>query len=283
MVTKPVISSNIYTGESHYLGTKFEEANLEGQERSLAPNIAGFDRDMVCINASEHLGRDPETGDIYKEVDAMIMPGKTTMQQGIIPDKFANEWVERHEDDDHEHYKRDFEKDRIAQMQNIPGVYLTSKPLDKGHIGLNKVNPILERIRIMENKAASKIQMKWKYKRNSLISDEKIPNAEPVLAVHEEKPILLGQELVYENIEESGQFANHSYPSDNSKGSKKLKPIVDLEEEKEIDDVGTPIFTKDGFEDMYKAFQEFYNLIPNSVDYNEAFTEFMKNPQRYMK
>lgn len=209
LVTKPLTISNAL-GSVH-LGTKYEESNLEGQEHVIRENVAGFDRDMEYIKTSEHLEKDITTGDIYMRVDAVISPGKKIKGQGVVPDKFSNEWVERHEDLDHEHYK-EFEKEKYHHMANVGGVYLTSKPLHKGHVGLNKVNPILERIRKMKDKSAAHIQMQWKYYKSSsgeaITDKQEKPDQEPVLVVKEDKPILIGEELITQNIGDDIKFSN---------------------------------------------------------------------------
>jgi len=54
------------------------------------------------------------------------------------------------------------ERSEIKRMNKVGGIYVTSDQMAKGHVGLNKVNPVLNKIRNMEKKAATTIQMYWK-------------------------------------------------------------------------------------------------------------------------
>jgi len=68
------------------------------------------------------------------------------------------------------------------QVTRTSGVYATSKPLSHGHVGLNKVNPIYERVRNSEQMAAQTIQFAWKNRNNRFTGDKD----QPQLMVHEE-------------------------------------------------------------------------------------------------
>ena len=68
------------------------------------------------------------------------------------------------------------------QVTKTPGVYATSKPLSHGHVGLNKVNPIYEKLRNSEQTAAQKIQFAWKQRDNRYTGEKD----QPQLLVHEE-------------------------------------------------------------------------------------------------
>ena len=67
------------------------------------------------------------------------------------------------------------EKERLIKLSETSGVYTSSEALKKGHVGLNKVNPILNNIRSIEKNAASKIQMYWKHKQSENENDKEPP------------------------------------------------------------------------------------------------------------
>lgn len=56
------------------------------------------------------------------------------------------------------------DRDVLSRVTQVTGVYATSDQLQQGHVGINKVNPVLAKIRNLERHAATMIQMYWKGK-----------------------------------------------------------------------------------------------------------------------
>jgi hypothetical protein len=56
------------------------------------------------------------------------------------------------------------DRDVLSRVTQVTGVYATSDQLQQGHVGINKVNPVLAKIRNLERSAATMIQMYWKQK-----------------------------------------------------------------------------------------------------------------------
>lgn len=58
------------------------------------------------------------------------------------------------------------DRDVLSRVTQVTGVYATSDQLQQGHVGINKVNPVLAKIRNLERSAATMIQIYWKGKTN---------------------------------------------------------------------------------------------------------------------
>jgi hypothetical protein len=168
------------------------------------------------------------------------------------------------------------------KVTHTSGVYATSGPLSDGHVGLNKVNPIHERIRNFQQDEAKQAQLHWERQRDPLTGDEEarlIVEEErlPSMRITKDRP--LG-----ESTDESGWRTHYESPKRWTVGVEQPRPQYEVFVQRS--DLPSGQGGKEGmrmtfqeFERKCQEFEIFKKSLPSHIDENTAFKMYLDHKE----
>ena len=119
-------------------------------------DIVGLDDDLVVATFKHEAKKDRITGEIFDEEKIVFSPTKMPKHKSRPSISGLNQtnsnWKSINNKTlvpiDESLTKQNYvnERNKINKVASVSGIYITSKPVKHGHVGLNKVNPIHERI-----------------------------------------------------------------------------------------------------------------------------------------
>lgn len=157
------------------------------------------------------------------------------------------------------------------KVTKTSGVYATSKPLSHGHVGLNKVNPIYERVRNAENIQQKHTEFNWRHRHNTYTGE----GDQPQLIVKEEvSPSKLSrrsQERYY-TVQDTHDVENIMASYVLKRGSpEKFAKLhhVHSSPQKKASDMSFNEFAK-----RYNQFEDFKKGLPDNTNESDAIQMF---------
>jgi hypothetical protein len=168
------------------------------------------------------------------------------------------------------------------KVTHTSGVYATSGPLSEGHVGLNKVNPIHERIRNFQQDEAKQAQLRWERQRDPLTGDEEarlIVEEErlPSMRITKDRP--LG-----ESTDESGWRTHYESPKRWTVGVEQPRPQYEVYVQRSDLPSGQAgsegmRMTFQEFERKCQEFEIFKKSLPSHIEENTAFKMYLDHKE----
>lgn len=171
------------------------------------------------------------------------------------------------------------------RVTSTSGVYATSDNLTKGHVGINRVNPIYENIRNLEQDQANHTSLYWRdkssdgYNRSELVVREE---SDPVVR-RSRSPKKVYQSSGGSSVIRSSYVRDGArYIEDRAEGEQPQYEVV-IKKSGVVDDQG--VFYRDsdaglrmsldGFEKTFSQFEGFKKGLPASMDENTKLKMFL--------
>jgi len=192
---------------------------------------------------------------------------------------------------------KEAERNKVNNFSSISGIYVTSNALKDGHVGINKINPITEKIRQMAEGTNKKTQVYFTKSDNYDEIDKK--PIELVYKVYEPNLTEISKDLIDEIERKSpGKSSKRQHKSNkksinnlkknNSNEQNLSKTVNEKNEHKSKSDytinMSNVNFEKmdnisnltsfDQFERTYKDFNEFMKTCPDEMSKEHAFKRF---------
>ena len=168
------------------------------------------------------------------------------------------------------------------KVTHTSGVYATSGPLGEGHVGLNKVNPIHERIRNFSQDEAKHSELHWERQRDPITGDEEarlIVEEERLPSMRITKDGPLG-----ESTDESGWRTHYESPKRWTTGVDQPRPQYEVFVQRS--DIPSGQAGSEGmrmtfqeFERKCQEFEIFKRSLPSHIDENTAFKMYLDHKE----